>query len=624
MVLRHRRGGWLLVGTALFGASACVVPPPPPNLGSISGVVRSMHTGTGVVGVEVAVFRASDASLVATGVSGSDGTFSVANLTAGDYKVRYLGAGWVTEYFDDKTTLAAAAVVLVNDGATSVASAELRDTGVGAACNTADMVPGHDFTGADLHNCDFGDRNLSNVIFRNANLSGAKLKKTNFLTSHARLTGAVITGANFHNASLEGRQLFDTNADWTNTDLSGTHVAFISTVTTTIVHNFAAAGARLVGTNLEDTAFFGNNLNGVDMTGANLSKSSFSATVVGTTFTGARITGAEVSAVLSRAQLLSTNRDWTGTNLPYGADLSNLDLPAEGFALRGISMSGCKLTDSSAAGMDFTGADLSACVMTRANLSAANLTAVDLSNADFRTANLTAATIRGADLSQAVRLTGPQLLSTVPDWRSVDFSQSFIDLTGADLDARDVLLQGAILSGLDLTGARLGGVPLDGADISAGRLSNAVGLTRSQLLSASHDWESIKLDGTGVDLSNIDFVAGAFSVRAARFEGLNLSGANFRGMSVNSASFSRANLQGAIFVESNVYNAEFYRADVTGANFYDADLSFARFASATGIPAGGATAIFDHTTCPDTLTTHVSQIEGGSTFDSCLGHGFDP
>jgi uncharacterized protein YjbI with pentapeptide repeats len=53
--------------------------------------------------------------------------------------------------------------------------------------------------------------------------------------------------------------------------------------------------------------------------------------------------------------------------------------------------------------------------------------------------------------------------------------------------------------------------------------------------------------------------------------------------------------------------------DLTGASLAGSDLRLADFSDATGSPAGGATATYQSTTCPD----HTVTSSG-----TCVGHGF--
>ena len=141
---------------------------------------------------------------------------------------------------------------------------------------------------------------------------------------------------------------------------------------------------------------------------------------------------------------------------------------------QGISLTGINLS---------TGDDQAGVFLFQVNLSGADLILANLSEADLREANLSRAEVMGADLSGAklekADLSGAILLD-------VDLSEAY--LQGADLS--EAYLVGANLSRAYLGSANLSRTYLDDAD-----LTDAVGLTQSQLDIACGDDKTLLPDG---------------------------------------------------------------------------------------------------------------------------------
>jgi len=78
------------------------------NPGTITGTVES-NGGTAISGVTVEIFSAADGETPLSAVStGSDGTYRLTGLSAGDYRIRANGAGFDTLWFPDSPTHAEA------------------------------------------------------------------------------------------------------------------------------------------------------------------------------------------------------------------------------------------------------------------------------------------------------------------------------------------------------------------------------------------------------------------------------------------------------------------------------------------------------------------------------------
>jgi len=442
----------------------------------------------------------------------------------------------------------------------------------------------HDWTGADLSGAaiDLSGLDLPGGGWQ---LAGAKLPGANL--TGANLTGIVITGTDLTGATgLTAAQILATNHGWAGTRLGGSldlHGVSFAT------GGFTLTNASLAGANLAGASFAGMNLTNLDLTGANLTGANFTgATITGVSFTNA--TG------LTLAQLASTGLSLTGISLP-GVDLSNQTFGA-------VNLTGCDLS-----GVRFTNSDLS-------NV---NLTGCNLAHADFTGATLTNATIANASLAGATGLTSGQVAATNKNWGGTRFDDSSVsfagfnftgytvgsahfarlDLHGANLAVRGLIgadftganltgtamwwsdltaakltganltnatLNASALSVATLTGANLTGANLTGARADGASFADAVGLTRSQVLSLNHNWSSTVLAGTGVDLSGVDFAAGTYTLVGADLSGLNLSAATLTGRDLTNASFAGTNLSGA-----NVTGAVFAGSmKLAGANLSNA------------------------------------------------------
>jgi uncharacterized protein (DUF2141 family) len=78
-------------------------PPPPPNPGSISGVVTDSATGLPIAGANV---MARDRRIVRRAITGTDGSYTITNLRAGAYRVMANKQGYQPNMYPDPVILA--------------------------------------------------------------------------------------------------------------------------------------------------------------------------------------------------------------------------------------------------------------------------------------------------------------------------------------------------------------------------------------------------------------------------------------------------------------------------------------------------------------------------------------
>jgi len=250
---------------------------------------------------------------------------------------------------------------------------------------------GLNFTGYDLALADFQGLNLAW-----ANLTG--VFATGIDLRGAAIGGMVITGADLRSAYVSGTQLKSTNHNWAGTNFEGVLVLLNGT-------DFTTGGYTFTGSTFGTFNFTDANFAGVDLSGVQMP--SYGVTFTNANFTGTIIRGADMwnAKGFTAAQLLSADRDWTGTHLPQGPltgaiAAENLDFVALGAQMVGTWMYRWDLDGSNFAGMDlsdtvflhnwmrdtdFTGANLSDAslvesLMSGADLSGANLTGADMSN----------------------------------------------------------------------------------------------------------------------------------------------------------------------------------------------------------------------------------------------------
>ncbi len=154
-VWQGRRRGWTLA--VLLGCVAALVFAPgaiaAEGTGKISGTVTAAGSHVDLQNIEVVVYEAGGSELpVGFAVTNASGEYTVQGLASGSYKVEFSpdhesGVNYITQYYHDKASLAAAEPVVVVSGETTEhVEAELQEGGkitgtVTAFTESEDIVP---------------------------------------------------------------------------------------------------------------------------------------------------------------------------------------------------------------------------------------------------------------------------------------------------------------------------------------------------------------------------------------------------------------------------------------------------------------------------------------------------
>ena len=102
-----------------FRSSAVAAAILPPTAGGISGTVTDGLAGEPIAGSQVVVYEGEGEHLVVgLPVTNAEGRYSVAGLKEGSYRVQFLAAGYETQFFEDRASLATSDPVSVTAGAT--------------------------------------------------------------------------------------------------------------------------------------------------------------------------------------------------------------------------------------------------------------------------------------------------------------------------------------------------------------------------------------------------------------------------------------------------------------------------------------------------------------------------
>jgi uncharacterized protein YjbI with pentapeptide repeats len=263
-----------------------------------------------------------------------------------------------------------------------------------------------------------GDRDFTQVILLEANLSGANLHQANLTEANlsvANLSGSNLSGAKLNRAKLNVTKLSGANLHKANLTEANLNVANLTL-------------ADLSEAEMSQASLIRAEMARADLSGANLSRANLS---------GADLRDAKLrNAILTDVNLSRADLKWTTLT---AANLARANLHA---------------TDMSSA--DFSGADLSNTELRQANLSCTNLCGANLSGANLRWADLSGADLSWADLSEA-KLSGANLTgANLTNANLFGTSLVHVDLTRANLMGVD--WSGADLSGATLTGAKLYGV----------------------------------------------------------------------------------------------------------------------------------------------------------------------
>lgn len=214
-----------------------------------------------------------------------------------------------------------------------------------------------------------GNRN-----FRNANLSGLELKRTQL--PEIDLQGAYLRWADFQGANLKLA-----NLAWA--DLQKANLSDV------ILQQAMLKEAKLRKVNLQWA-----DLQGAQLQGANL----FHSHLMCANFRGASLRLANLEAAdLDKAEL--TGADLRVANL-IGAKLRNADLKQA--KLQGANLQYANLTGANLEGVNLQGADLTGARLFGANLTGANLQQVNLEGVDLTEAKLFGANFQEANLERTI------------------------------------------------------------------------------------------------------------------------------------------------------------------------------------------------------------------------------
>lgn len=288
-------------------------------------------------------------------------------------------------------------------------------------------LQGKDMSGAQLAGADLSGQDLSGVILRDADLTKAKLVKTNL--KGAQLSGAKLAGADLSGAVLERADL--TKATLTGAKLEGAMLAMAD------LSGASAAGAGFAGAQAPKSFFTGANLEGAAFGKALLAEADFSgATVTGAKFGGAALSKASFASAKGEGADF-TEADFTETILCQGAQFRKA-------VFAGVTGPQSVWIDSAFDGADFTGAKLFRANFLNASLKQAKFVGADVKNSTFRKAGLL--------LAEA----------TKSDFHESSFAKA--DLSGADFN-------GSNLFGSDFHEAVLEGAKLKGANLKMTRLA---------------------------------------------------------------------------------------------------------------------------------------------------------
>jgi uncharacterized protein YjbI with pentapeptide repeats len=407
-------------------------------------------------------FRSGDDSLSGWDLSGQDLTnasFYNANLTNAN-----LAGANLTEAFLSESTLRGA-----NLAGAIVTGTDLSNSGLtkeqlySTASYQQKNLRGVGFSRNDLTGWDFRGQDLTDASFFIATLTNADL------------TGAIVTGAGFHDITKE--QLYST-ASYHQKNLQGIRIL-----------DSDLTGWDLRGQDLSNAAL-GSNLTNANLTGANLTNAGLEFA----TFTNANLAETNVNGASFR---VTASRGFTKEHLYSTASYQQKNLQR-------IRLSENDLTGWDLSGQDLTRASLDNTQLTNVNLARANLTGADFYGADLANANLSGAIVTGANFFASRGPTNEQLYSTASyqqkNLQALNLGcEVGFDSQCVDVDApRD--LSGWDFSGQDLTDSIFLGANLTNANLTAADLRGAQGVN----LTGSVVANTIRPDGQvwGIQLAD--------------------------------------------------------------------------------------------------------------------------
>ncbi len=562
---------------------------------AVSGTVTTTARHAPLAGIDVVVLAPSaPPTIVASSVTGADGSYTVAGVLPGTYKVGFVDPAYLHDattgvrpvlYPDrDVRTLtpdgAFAAAGLVTVTSTTATSVNQAMTGVDCT-----MGPGADLSGANLAGKNFAGCDLTGANFTNADLT-----TTTF-------TGAELSGARVGGATMAG------------TLLAGAHLSHvfgaIFGAPAALPFQWRVLSSHLAGpyADLHGVDFSGADFRSVSLVGSDLTHAVLSGANISNVFlTDALLTGVRSGGLIGRSTL---PRGWSlvgGYLLGPGADLTdadlaNADLGAGAPGLPG-GMDSIDLRSSILTGADLTNVNLERVLLAGAISGrvrgvprilpwhwslvggylvgpGANLTAADLVGADLGGVVLTGANLTLANLSGAT-LTGVTsgAITTVPAALPAGWAIAGGYLLGPGVAVLGVNLSGADLSHFDLRGAALTYANLDHVVLTGANLDHAdlAGASLAGVTSGS-------IAGTPAALPDRWMLVGGYLIGP----GANLADAHLAGQNLTGC--VGGNLAGADLTGANLTGCELEGATISGTRFAGADLTRVHSGFLSGMPA---------------------------------------
>lgn len=263
-------------------------------------------------------------------------------------------------------------------------------------------------SGISLAGDDLSGADLSNIVFTEADFTGAVLHATditnaNFSTANfSGVRGDAITTVPLNlpiSWAIRSGFLVGDKANLSGFDLAGVNFTFVG------LFNVNLTGANLAGSNFAGTFsnsvdFTNADLAGADLTGATLSYPKLGGAHLATaTFTSVMASGV-VGTPASLPPLWVVRGDTTnGRGVLAGPGTRLIGLYINGIDLSGIDLHGASFRNTQAIGVSLAGSNL-----TGADFTGTDLSQADLTNATFTNAVLASAKLGGANLTNTVAL----------------------------------------------------------------------------------------------------------------------------------------------------------------------------------------------------------------------------
>lgn len=447
------------------------------------------------------------------------------------------------------------------------------------------VLAGNDLTGADFRGIDLSGADLFQANLENADLRGAVAADARFGSHHDH--GRPLIGTQFDRAILHGARFHYrtmTDVSFRNADLS--HAEFRNSVagadlTDAIIFGISLADPtrtlRFTEQQLYSTASYKNrNLGPIQLKGD----------FQGWDFRGQDMNGASFQ---ERSQL--SGAMWEGANLT-GASFIKSDMPDTDFRsvvlkeieFRATDIPRADFRDSTLWRASFTGGAAVESRFDGAKWKNGHAVRVDFSgtsfvNADLRGTHFSGNNLSDVDFAQAdIRRAG---FLDDHDSRTLDFSQLKVTRSYQDSD-----LSGVQLKSVDTPNEDFSDFTMPRFEFKHGDMSRS-DFSRANLAGAKFE----SADLSGVTFADADLTGAHFSnlqgIRSADFTNATVKGANFEGVigftpwALYTTKSYRERDLGSINLSSNVMaNANFEGQDLTGAKFRNVDLTDARFSDA--------------------------------------------